>query len=387
MNIKVVFLMQHIITGGIENCLVQILSQLKKNHPNYEITVISLKPVTETKFLTFFKENKINLIDHDLFNYCVKKRSKNFFKRKLYRILSIFEKYKIRHFLNKYDLVIDYFNGSMWWLVHKIKKPCIAFLHCSINAYLSNKNYLRNMEAYAKIVAISESFYEDLINLHPEKKEKIEFIYNPIDLTKIRNLSKKNHNDNLTEQYFISVARLHTDKDHETLLKAFAKFIKKENTTNVKLYLCGDGPLRKDWEKLSVDLQIQSHVVFLGNVNNPFVYVKNALANILSSFGEGLPTVLIEAQALDVLNVASNVKSGIKEILLNGNAGLLFEPRNSDNLADIMSMIYNKKVNKKKMIKIAKDNLYRFNPEIIDKQINKLFLSVINEYEQKIHRE
>ena len=81
---------------------------------------------------------------------------------------------------------------------------------------------------------------------------------------------------------------------------------------------------------------------------NPFVYMKNALVNVLSSYGEGLPTVLIESAAVDTLNIASDCKYGPREILLNGDGGLLFEPGNVEQLAKCFDDVYNKKIDIKR---------------------------------------
>ena len=100
--------------------------------------------------------------------------------------------------------------------------------------------------------------------------------------------------------------------------------------------------------------------------------MKNAVANVLSSRGEGLPTVLIESAAVGTLNISSNCKCGPREILLAGRAGLLFEPGNAAQLAKCMCDVYNKKVNVKSMIKKSTDALNRFDAETIVGQIISL---------------
>ena len=162
------------------------------------------------------------------------------------------------------------------------------------------------------------------------------------------------------------------------MLNAFAEFLKKEKYPDVYLYILGTGPLLEQWQELCKSLQIDKNVVFCGNVLNPSVYVKHAIANILSTFGEGLPTVLIESQIAKTLNIASNVECGISEILLDGQGGILFEAENHIDLAQKMSDVYHNKVNTKQMIKNSEKALDRFDAKSICVKLDDLFDNIIN---------
>lgn len=369
---KIAFLMQQIITGGIENILVNILRELKK-YPEYEITVISSKKVTEKKFLDFFAENNINLIDD---NFFMPFQSSGI-KGKISKLTQCIKKYRVRKQLQTgYDVIVDYFNGNFGFVLRKVNAPKVAFMHLSIDAYYKAHSSVKShLEIYDKIVSISKSFYNDLIKDYPDKKEKFEMIYNPVDIEYIQKFSKKRVIK--AKAYFTTVARLAPEKDHETLIYAFAKFLHQEKYPDVKLYVLGEGPLQEKWQNLCIKLNVDAYVEFLGNVLNPYQYVNGAMANILSSFGEGLPTVLIEAQAVNTLNIASNVKSGIAEILLDGEGGLLFEPGNTYDLANKMSDIYHKKINKTNMIKKSNEALNRFDVKTIISQLDDLFKKMV----------
>ena len=73
-----------------------------------------------------------------------------------------------------------------------------------------------------------------------------------------------------------------------------------------------------------------------------------------------LPTVLMESAVLKTFVISSNCETGPKEILLNGKAGALFEVSNSKHLANKI-LYFKKKKLRKKMVKSAYLNLYRFN--------------------------
>ena len=177
---------------------------------------------------------------------------------------------------------------------------------------------------------------------------------------------------NIDGNYFCSVSRLTADKDIQTLLIGFDLFWNLNNQPDVKLIIIGDGNKKLEYESFAKHLKSSKQIVFLGMKKNPFVYMKNARANILSSFGEGLPTVLIESMALGVLNIASSCKCGPREILLNGRGGMLFEPGDAGELAKCLMDVYNNRVDVGQMIDESTKSLKRFDSDKIIKEIISL---------------
>ena len=377
MKTKIAFLMEHIITGGIETCLFQLLSVMKDN-PDLDITVITKHSVSNKSISDFFVRNKIALVDYDKYYRVFSPDSSQKILDKLYwKIRKRIDKTAIRKQLSQYDLLIDYFNGSFFGIVRKVNKPKIAVFHGAFEAYLQTGLCWNACKVYDKIVCISESFYKDIQRMSDDNINKYEFIYNPIGFKKILLASKQPAPIKINGKYFISVARMHSDKDHETLLHGFKMFLTTEKNPDVKLILCGTGPKFNNIKQLALELGIDKYVVFMGDTPNPHTYVRNAMAHILSTYGEGLSMVLIEAQILGTVNVASCVKSGIQEVLMQGNAGFLFPQGCASALSKIMSKIYHNEFNKNAMIKCAQDNLYRFDAKNIANKFYQLFNEVI----------
>lgn len=369
--------MEHIITGGIETCLFQLLSIMKDN-PNLDITVITKHSVSNKSISDFFVRNKIALIDYDKhYRVFAPNAPQKILDKISWKIRQRIDKIAIRKQLSHYDLLVDYFNGSFLGIVRKVNKPKIAVFHGAFEAYLQTGLYWNARTVYDKIVCISKSFYKDIQKLNDCNINKYEFIYDPIDFKQILSASKEPAPMKIDSKYFIMVARLHPDKDHETLLRAFKKFLTAEKNPDVKLVLCGTGPLLDSMQKMASELKIDNNVIFMGDTPNPHVYVRNAMANILSTYGEGLSMSLIEAQILGTVNVATSVKSGITEVLMYGDAGFLFPQGGINALSKIMSKIYHNDFNKNAMIKCAQDNLYRFDAKNIVNKFYKLFNEVI----------
>ena len=171
-------------------------------------------------------------------------------------------------------------------------------------------------------------------------------------------------------KYFISIGRLSDDKDHITVIRAFKRFIN-QNPDGL-LYIIGDGPLKGKIEKEVESLGLNANVKLLGMMDNPYGYLKGAIANVLSSPGEGLPTVLIEAMSLDVLNIASDCPDGPRELLMDGAAGILFPIGDDEVLSEIMDKVWNERADFSEMILRARDSLSRFSESAIASEIDKI---------------
>lgn len=91
------------------------------------------------------------------------------------------------------------------------------------------------------------------------------------------------------------VGRLSEVKNQNHLINVFNVLHKTYSRS--KLLIIGDGELREQLEKKVQNLHLSDAVTFLGNVSNPQDYYQAMDVFVLPSFSEGLPLVMIEAQA------------------------------------------------------------------------------------------
>lgn len=100
-------------------------------------------------------------------------------------------------------------------------------------------------------------------------------------------------------------------KNHEKLIHIFKNLLDRD--MNIKLLLVGDGENKKYIENLVKELNIENNVIFYGISNNVPNLMKAMDVFVLPSRFEGLPCVLIEAQALGIpCIVSSNVSKEAK---------------------------------------------------------------------------
>ena len=110
------------------------------------------------------------------------------------------------------------------------------------------------------------------------------------------------------------VGRISPPKNPLYSVKVLDALIKKESTAHA--VFLGDGELRSQTEEAVRDAGIQGNVRFLGNVNNVNEWISALDVLLMPSLFEGLPFVLVEAQASGLPCVVSSTVS--KEADLTG---------------------------------------------------------------------
>jgi glycosyltransferase involved in cell wall biosynthesis len=132
---------------------------------------------------------------------------------------------------------------------------------------------------------------------------------------------------------FVSAGRLVEQKDHETLLRAFALYLRREHG---RLVILGAGPRRVALEALAAELGIGGHVWFAGFQENPIPFVRDAAAFVLSSRYEGFGNVLVEAMGCGTPVISTDCPYGPAEILGDGCYGRLVPPGDAGALAEAL---------------------------------------------------
>jgi glycosyltransferase involved in cell wall biosynthesis len=115
-------------------------------------------------------------------------------------------------------------------------------------------------------------------------------------------------------QTLVCVGRLCEQKGQLLLIQAMKLVV--SDFPNARLRLVGDGPMRKECERLIEKLQLQNHVTITGWASGEQVRQELIAARgiVLPSFAEGLPVVIMEALALG-RPVISTYIAGIPELI------------------------------------------------------------------------
>ena len=203
-----------------------------------------------------------------------------------------------------------------------------------------------------------------------------ECIYNPLNKKEIIKKSNRNSKkifNSKSKLKILNIGRFTDQKDQLTLLKSL-NYIK--DKIEFEACLVGRGVLKQKLEKYILDNKLNHFVKILNFTDNPYPLIKQSNLFILSSKYEGLPNVLLEALVLKKFIISSSCETGPKEILLNGNGGLLFKVGNYKELAEkIVFYTYNRQ-KCKKLLNNSYKSLNRF-----DYNVNLLkYFKLINNF-------
>ncbi|MEG0584363.1 MAG: glycosyltransferase [Cetobacterium sp.] len=391
MKKKIVFRSGSLRMGGLERVLIEVLQTIDRN--KYEIILfieddckdknIFEKDIPEDIKYYFLKSQEVILATE-----YHKDRKKNLYHKLMYNIMMakennlVFKRTsELLKEIGDVDLFIDFDWGATKYIDKLNLKKSVVWIHNSIPSLKRTKSKIKRfgdrLNKYDKVIAICDEMKEEIETIYPFLQGKVERIYNPFNFDRIEKLSVSeeglttSEKEMLKDDYCVAVSRLDTNqKDYDTLLKAFK--ILKDRGVDTKLYIVGDGPDRKEIEEMITTLDIADKVKLIGLTKNPYVWMKNSNIFVHSSKYEGLPTVLIEAMICDKVVISSDCPTGPKEILSNGEAGVLYKVGDFEALAENLQNILKDEKVKSNLLEKTRNRKMDFNKNVVIKEYEKM---------------
>jgi glycosyltransferase involved in cell wall biosynthesis len=112
----------------------------------------------------------------------------------------------------------------------------------------------------------------------------------------------------------------------------------------MRLWILGDGPLRKSLEELSAELGVKDLVTFFGLQKDVSSFLNAADLLVLCSETEGIPGVVLEAGLFGVPSVATRV-GGVMDCIVDGQTGILVDPDDEAGFgSSVLGLIENKQM-------------------------------------------
>ncbi|MDH5266596.1 MAG: glycosyltransferase family 4 protein [Candidatus Bathyarchaeota archaeon] len=200
------------------------------------------------------------------------------------------------------------------------------------------------------IVTVSKYSSKKIVQLYNVDETKIRIVPNGVDLQNfkpVEGCEKVKHKiEANNKQCVLFVGRLVPRKGLHFLIEAAKHVVKERKET--KFVVVGDGPLKKHLISYSKKQGVSDNFVFLGEVHEvllPRIY-NCADVFALPSIQEGQGIALLEAQATAKPVVAFNV-SGINEIVLDKETGLLVKPDSYELANSILDLLSNRSLREK----------------------------------------
>ncbi len=389
----ILFYNKRLTMGGLERKFVDILNVFRDSREKIRV-IIEEYPVGDNNLSKYIPERyRLEfLTSADFMSRKERSRTnrrKNIFHRLIYNYYLSSQKKVTLNNLNDlmettdHDVILDYSNDFAY---QASASPKISWIHNSVlhNVKRSKlRQFKQRINNSYRTICICDEMIKQLTTLFPDLAGKLQRIYNPFDLHKIRRLSKdvsdlsQDDRKLLDKKFILTVGRLdERQKDVASLIRAFAIISPK---IDEDLYIVGEGIDREKLAGLALSLGLNKRVVFLGLRDNPYAWMKHASLFALSSKFEGFPTVLVEAIVLNKVIVSTDCVTGPKEILKNGELGRLVDVGNLKQMADGMRQVLSDKTIRASYlgkIKNARDYINQYDAQNFRKQVESLISEV-----------
>ncbi|WP_026889852.1 glycosyltransferase [Clostridium beijerinckii] len=356
---KLLFITWIITSGyGTEKSLLDVLNILNKEE--YDISILPLFKDSNTHV---YNENiKIldSLIDSTKEDYDEKNALDHYYK--LLASPPLFNK-----LINeKYDCIIacnhnapSYFTSylncdvKILWIRGDMRELDYTRLDKNSKEYKQIKQeyemQAKVLKCFDSIAVISNVVERSLFELFGITRNVVK-IPNSVDREKIDILS----NEKISipnKMLFTSVGRLDYNKNQILLLKA-AKELKKYRDDFI-IYLLGDGDYKAKLQQYIEDNELTQNVKLLGFVPNPYPYIKNSIATVLTSYSEGFSLALVESVMLNTPIISTDVGVA-NELVVKYNCGHIIHGDEKE-LSMVLYMYLNKPDNDKGIFNIGDD--------------------------------
>jgi glycosyltransferase involved in cell wall biosynthesis len=191
--------------------------------------------------------------------------------------------------------------------------------------------------------AVGEIYTRKISGNHPAK-----VIPNGVDTDKTFNPKLYDRKDvskeiklNDDELAVFYIGRLSEEKNPDVFVEAAKTYQKQTPKTKVRFYIIGDGPMQKEIVE-KIHKEGISNVIYLGYQKDVARYLSAADVFILPSAVEGFPLSILEAMAMKVAVIASNV-GAVSDVIEGGVNGYIVKPGSVDEICEALSLLLDDK--------------------------------------------
>jgi glycosyltransferase involved in cell wall biosynthesis len=199
----------------------------------------------------------------------------------------------------------------------------------------------RSLRFYQRVMAVSQDLADAIVRCGVPA-QRVVCVHNGIDTEHFQRRGDGTLRDELhlpsNAPLVGAIGRLNHEKDLTTFLRA-ARLIS-EQRPDARFVLVGEGEERADLEQLTATLGLSGKVFFLGQRSDIRNVYRSLDLLMLTSLHEGMPNVVLEAMAMEVPVVATNV-GGVGEIVTHDVNGLLCPSQNPASLAHAALSVLN----------------------------------------------
>jgi len=323
---NILFLANHLNTGGITSYITNLSTGLKKRGHNLFIASSGGELFGTLK-------------DAGIFCWYVPMNTKNEFSLKIAR-----SAFRLSKRIKSNHIDIVHSNSRTTQVLGCILKRFNNVRHIfTCHGFFKRRLSRRIFPCWSdEVIAISAQVQEHLINDFRLSKERISLICNGIDTERFTPVSFNNKKEakislGLSSNPVIGIlARLSDVKGHKYLIEAMKEVLLVY--PNAQLLIAGEGRMEIGLKRLARDLNINRSVHFVSNAIDTRKIISALDLFVLPSLQEGLGLALMEAMSMGLAVVGSAV-GGIKTLIQDRHNGLLVRPGDSLAIAQAITSL------------------------------------------------
>lgn len=323
--------------GGPEKTI--LFSALEADQSAFNVTIVYLKSKDDPEFDLDERARQLGV---DSF-YTIDERFK-FDIRALRQLLQILRDKQIDvlhahcYKSDLYGLILRRFHPMKLMTTAHGPLATFQFFWASKNwrvRYLYDQIDLRILRYFETVIMVSDTM-RGIISRHGVDPRRLIWIRNAIDSGFFRRTGTRD--EAFRESVGIpagatvigAVGRLNGEKDYPNFLNAAKVLL--DRRANLHFVIAGKGELEADLRRMARDLGIAGRVTFLGHFHDVRKVFELMSVYVLSSTREGLPNTVLEAMAMEVPIVTTDV-DGVREAVSDQMEAILVPARNAEHLA------------------------------------------------------
>ena len=293
--------------------------------------------------------------------------------------------FRIIKVIRRYDLVHVHLFPALYWvgfahILFFCRVPMVYTEHSTNNKRRKNKllhavDRFVYKHGYKKIIGCADVVLKKFNEAFPTLSHVCS-ISNGIDIGIFKNAKPYTKHEllGIDESAFIvtMVARFMPMKRQDTIVEAISKLPEKIHAVFVGGEEQDEGLIKI--RQLAAELEVSDRIHFLHVRNDVPRILKTSDVVIMASDYEGLSLSSIEGMAVGKPFIASDV-DGLRDVVIE--AGVLFENKNSDMLANIILTLYSDKSEYEKIANQCFERANRFDISLVADDYLKIYRDVL----------
>lgn len=306
-------------------------------------------------------------------------------------------KYSIRELvvlpLKMWQQRLDLFHATHYTLPPL--RPCKGIVTIHDVIHLRFPEYLPHPAAYyyakgmmwaaaksaRKIITVSECSKQDIVQYLGVPEEKIEVIYNGIDVERKTpgvsgDSGSLENRFGISRKYILYLGNFLPHKNHEMLVKAYSLLKRQQKIPHCLVLVGKNEKMRQQLEALIAEEKLEDDVILTGFVESEWLPALYAHADLFvyPSIYEGFGLQALEAMAYHIPVAISNV-AALPEIA--GDAAIQFDPKSIESMADAIYQALTDQGLRASLIEKGKQRLKHFSWQEMARKTVEIYQHVI----------